>query len=122
MAAQAAFLLNLQKRHEGVDMATETQAVRDRLVGDFKTVVRDAEELLKATAGQTGDKIGAERARVEESLREARRKLEEVGSDLVDEAKAAAKATDELVRENPWQAVAIATAVGFLLGMLTGRR
>lgn len=103
-------------------MATETQAVRDRLVGDFKTVVRDAEELLKATAGQTGDKIGAVRARVEESLREARRKLDEVESDLVDGAKAAAKATDELVHENPWQAVAIATAVGFLLGMLTGRR
>lgn len=103
-------------------MATETQTARDRLIGDFKTVVRDVEELLKATAGQTGDKIGAVRARAEESLREARRKLDEVESDLVDRTKAAAKATDELVHENPWQAVAIATAVGFLLGMLTGRR
>jgi ElaB/YqjD/DUF883 family membrane-anchored ribosome-binding protein len=103
-------------------MATETQAVRDRLIGDFKTVVRDAEELLKATAGQTGDKIGAVRARAEESLRKARSKLDEVENDLVDGAKAAAQATDELVHENPWQAVAIATAVGFLLGMLTGRR
>jgi ElaB/YqjD/DUF883 family membrane-anchored ribosome-binding protein len=103
-------------------MATETQAIRDRLIGDFKTVVRDAEELLKATAGQTGDKIGAVRARAEESLRKARSKLDEVESDLVDGAKAAAQATDELVHENPWQAVAIATAVGFLLGMLTGRR
>ncbi len=103
-------------------MATEIQTVRDRLIGDFRTVMHDAEELLKATAGQTGDKIGAARARAEESLREARRKLDEVGSDLVDRTKEAAKATDELVHENPWQAVAIATAVGFLLGMLTGRR
>jgi ElaB/YqjD/DUF883 family membrane-anchored ribosome-binding protein len=102
-------------------MATEIQTVRDRLIGDFKTVVHDAEELLKATASQTGDKIGAVRARAEESLREARRKLDEVESDLVDRAKAAAEVTDDLVHENPWQAVAIAAGVGFLLGMLTGR-
>jgi ElaB/YqjD/DUF883 family membrane-anchored ribosome-binding protein len=103
-------------------MATKTQVVSDRLIKDFKAVMHDAEELLKATASQTGDKIGAVRARAEESLQEARRKLDEVESDLVDRTKAAAKATDELVHENPWQAVAIATAVGFLLGMLTGRR
>jgi hypothetical protein len=36
--------------------------------------MHDAEELLKATTNQTGDKIGGVCARVEESLREARRK------------------------------------------------
>ncbi len=103
-------------------MATETQAARDRLIEDFKTVLRDAEELLKATASQTGGEIGALRARAEEGLREARRKLHEVESDLVDRTKAAAKTADELVHESPWQAVGIAVAVGFLLGILTGRR
>ncbi len=103
-------------------MATKsTQVARDRLIKDFRAVVHDAEELLKATASQTGDKIGAVRARAEESLHEARRKLDEVESDLVDRAKAAAEVTDELVHENPWQAVAIAAGVGFLLGMLTSR-
>lgn len=103
-------------------MTTETPVTRDRLIGDFKAVIHDAEELLKATASQTGDKIGAVRARAEESLREARRKIGEMESDLVDRAKSAAKATDHLVHENPWQSVAIATAVGFLLGMLISRR
>ena len=98
-----------------------TQVARDRLIKDFRAVVHDAEELLKATASQTGDKISAVRARAEESLQEARRKLNEVESDLVDRAKAAAEVTDELVHENPWQAVAIAAGVGFLLGMLTSR-
>ncbi|KAF0190402.1 MAG: hypothetical protein FD165_2726 [Gammaproteobacteria bacterium] len=103
-------------------MVTETSSARDRLVDDFKAVVRDAEELLKATVGQTGDTISAARARTEESLREARRKLNEVEGDVVDRTVAAAKATDHLVRENPWQAIAAGTAVGFLLGMLISRR
>lgn len=103
-------------------MTSETQVARDRLVEDFKTVMHDAEELIKATANQTGDKIGAVRARAEESLREARRKLGEMESNVVGRTKAAAKATDQLVHENPWQSVAVATAVGFLLGMLISRR
>ena len=103
-------------------MATKAQGARDRLIKDFKAVMHDAEELLKATANQTGDKIGAVRARAEESLQEARHRFDEVESDLVDRAKAAAEVTDELIHENPWQAVAIAAGVGFLLGMLTSRR
>jgi len=98
------------------------QPARDRLIKDFKAVMDDAEELLKVTANQAGDNIGAVRARAEESLQAARRKLDEVESDLVDRAKAAAETADELVHENPWQAVGIAAGVGFLLGMLTSRR
>jgi ElaB/YqjD/DUF883 family membrane-anchored ribosome-binding protein len=103
-------------------MATETQATRDRLIEDFKKVIVDAEELLKITASETGGKISAVRERAEQNLREARRKLEAMESDLIVQTKAAAKATDQLVHENPWQAVAIAAAVGLLFGMLSGRR
>lgn len=103
-------------------MATETQAARDRLVNDFKKVINDTEALLEATASQTGDKIGAVRERAEETLREARRKLLAMESDLIVQTKAAVKATDELVHENPWQAVALAATVGLLFGLLSGRR
>ena len=107
-------------------MTTETQGARDKLIEDFKAVMHDAEELLKATENQTGDKIAAVRTRTEESLREARRKLSEMEGDLVEQvnttAKAAARTTDQLVHDNPWQSVALAAAVGLMLGMLTGRR
>ncbi len=103
-------------------MSTETQNSQDRLVEDFKTVIQDVEDLLKATASQTGDKVAAVRARAEENLREARRELDEMGNDVMARGKAAAKATDELVHEKPWQSVAIATAVGVMLGMLVSRR
>ena len=101
---------------------SETHAARDRLLEDFKTIVTDAEELLKATAGQSGEKIDSVRARAEENLRRARVKLSDMEGDVVDRTRAAAKATDQLVHENPWQSIALAAAVGFVFGMMTGRR
>lgn len=103
-------------------MTIETQEARDHLIEDFKKVIDDAEELLKVTANETGGKIGAVRERAEANLREARRKLKVMENDLITQTKAAAKATDQLVHENPWQAVAIAAGIGLLFGMLSGRR
>ena len=103
-------------------MTTEARDVRDSLMEDFKAVMNDSEELLKATANQTGEKIGAARARAEESLREARRKIGKIEGDLVGRTKAATKVADRLIHDNPWQSVGIATAVGVVLGILIGRR
>ncbi|MFH0811942.1 MAG: hypothetical protein V2A69_03780 [Pseudomonadota bacterium] len=36
--------------------------------------------------------------------------------------KAAAKATEDYVRANPWKAMGITAAVGFVLGILVARR
>ena len=103
-------------------MTKETQNPRDKLIEDFKAVIQDTEDLIKATASQTGDKVAAVRARAEENLREARRKLDAIENDVIARGKAAAKATDQLVHEKPWQSVAIASAVGIMLGMLISRR
>ena len=103
-------------------MTTETQDSRDQLIEDFKKVIHDAEELIKATANQTGDKVGEVRHRAEESLKEARRKLNDMEDSVVARTKTAVKATDQLVHDKPWQSVAVASAVGVVLGMLIGRR
>lgn len=105
-----------------MNSAQETQAAKERVIRDFKAVVVDTEELLKATANQTGERITAARARMEESLSATKKQLTELEEDMVEKAKAAAQATDKLVHENPWQSVGIAAAVGFLLGMLIHRR
>jgi ElaB/YqjD/DUF883 family membrane-anchored ribosome-binding protein len=94
----------------------------DQLVSDFKSVVNDAEALLNATSTQTGEKIQAVRARAEESLRQAKARLMEIEQDAVRRAKEIADATDEYVRDNPWQSVGIAAGIGLLLGVLLGRR
>jgi ElaB/YqjD/DUF883 family membrane-anchored ribosome-binding protein len=95
---------------------------KDKLIEDLKVVASDVEELLKATASQTGEKIAAARARATESLRSAQMRLADAGDEMAERARAAAGATDEYVRENPWQAVGIAAGVAFLVGYLIGRR
>jgi ElaB/YqjD/DUF883 family membrane-anchored ribosome-binding protein len=103
-------------------MATATEGARKKLVDDFKALVTDTEELLRATANQTGERASAVRARVEERLRKAKEAVDELREDVVERSRAAAEAADRTVREHPWESVAVAAAVGFLLGMLTSRR
>jgi ElaB/YqjD/DUF883 family membrane-anchored ribosome-binding protein len=105
-----------------MNATTETAVAKEKLIKDFKAVVTDTEELLKATASQTGEKVAAARAKVEESLAATKKRLTDLEQGLIEKTKEAARATDELVREHPWQAVGIAAGVGFLLGMLTCRR
>jgi ElaB/YqjD/DUF883 family membrane-anchored ribosome-binding protein len=99
-----------------------TVVARQQLVSDLKAVVADAEELLKATAGAAGERASAVRARVEESLRVAKSKLEALDDEMIVRVKEAAKTTDEYVHEHPWGAVGIAAAAGLLVGVLIARR
>jgi len=104
---------------EVTDLST---ANKQKLVSDMKVVVADAEEILRATAGVAGDKMGDLRERFGERLRDARMRLADAEAALVDRTKAAARATDDYVHENPWRAVGLAAAVGLLLGVIIGRR
>ena len=103
-------------------MSTTTQVSKEKLTADFKTVVDDAEELLRATADQAGEKTKELRDRIKQRLQSARSKLAEVETVVAEKTKAAAHATDHYVHENPWRAVGIATGVGLIIGLLIGRR
>jgi ElaB/YqjD/DUF883 family membrane-anchored ribosome-binding protein len=95
---------------------------KQKLVADLRVVVADAEELLRATASQAGEKVAVARERIQASLATAKVKLAEAEHALLEKTRHAAKATDEYVHENPWQAVGIAAAAGLLLGILISRR
>jgi len=103
-------------------MNAQVDVTTDQLVADLKTVVEDAEALLKATSTLTGEKIQEVRARAEESLRQAKVRLTEVEEEAMRRAKEIADAADEYVRENPWQSVGIAAGIGLVLGLLIARR
>jgi ElaB/YqjD/DUF883 family membrane-anchored ribosome-binding protein len=104
-------------------MSTNSSEVTtDQLVEDLKTVMRDAEALIKATSAQTGEKIQEVRARAEESLRQAKVRLSEAEEEALKRAREFAGATEDYVRENPWQSVGIAAGIGLLLGLLISRR
>ena len=91
---------------------------KDKLVGDLKNLVADAEELLKATASQAGDKIGVARQKIEQSLIEGKKALADAEKTIVEKSKEAAEIADDYVRENPWSAIGIAAGIGLVLGLL----
>lgn len=104
---------------EAIDM---TNTSKQKLVSDMRVVVSDAEEILRATAGVAGEKMVDLRERIAERLRDAKLRLADAEAALVDKTKAAARATDDYVHDNPWKSVGIAAGVGFLLGLLVNRR
>jgi ElaB/YqjD/DUF883 family membrane-anchored ribosome-binding protein len=97
-------------------------ANKERLVSDLRVVISDTEELLRATAGAAGEKAGELRERIAIRLRDAKERLADLEAALVDKTKAAARATDDFVHEEPWKAVGVAAALGLALGVLIGRR
>ena len=99
----------------------EGEVDREKLVQDLRVVISDAEELLRATAGQAGEKISTARERIQNSLVAAKARLIAAEEAVVIKTKQAAKATDEYVHENPWKAVGIAAGAGLIIGMLISR-
>jgi len=91
------------------------QATTDKLMQDLGAVVVDAEELLKATAGETGERVAKIRAHAEKSVRNARERMQAAGE-------SAARELNGRVRDNPWTAVGVAAGVGLLLGILLRRK
>jgi len=98
------------------------EVTKEQLIDDFKVVVADAEALLKATANQGGEKLAEVRAKAEESLNAAKARMADAQAELLVRTRAAAKATDVYVHENPWQAIGVAAGVGVAIGLLIGRR
>ena len=95
-----------------------TSEANEHLAADIKLLARDAEELLKATAGEAGEKIKEVRVRLSKALESAK-----VTSDyLQDKTVQTAKAADQVIREHPYESMGVAFGVGLLVGLLALRR
>jgi ElaB/YqjD/DUF883 family membrane-anchored ribosome-binding protein len=84
-------------------------------------VIANAEDLLKTTASQTGEKVAAARTKIQDSLDAAKTKLAGIGRAGMDKAADAGKAADDFVHDYPWQAIGLGCAVAFVLGLLAAR-
>jgi ElaB/YqjD/DUF883 family membrane-anchored ribosome-binding protein len=89
------------------------------LLTELKELVAEAETMIGDSVSETTDEaVGALRIRYEA--------MQERMSELYDGAKkkivAGAKYTDTTIRENPYQAIAVAAGLGLLVGVLLGRR
>ncbi|OIQ93774.1 hypothetical protein GALL_242620 [mine drainage metagenome] len=97
-------------------------AATDKLVTDLKEVASDAEELLKLTAGQAGEKIADVRGRLSERLSSVKSQLAQFEAEMLEKGKEVARVTDQYVHDNPWKSIGATAGVAFLLGLLIGRR
>jgi ElaB/YqjD/DUF883 family membrane-anchored ribosome-binding protein len=57
-------------------------ASKDKLVSDMKIVIADAEEILRVTASQAGEKAVELRARIQDRLRDAKVRLQDAEAAL----------------------------------------
>lgn len=96
--------------------------VEQKVLDELRKVIAEAEELLKDGGDRAGDRFQALRDHFQDSVDRARRTISDAEDAIADGAKRAARAADGYVRENPWQSVGIAGAVGVLIGMLIARR
>jgi ElaB/YqjD/DUF883 family membrane-anchored ribosome-binding protein len=95
-------------------MNKQTQAVNDAI----GTLAEDARALMAATADVAGEKVSEARKRLAAALESGK----EIYGRVREKAVEGAKAADEAVRENPYQAIGIAFGVGALIGYLVARR
>jgi ElaB/YqjD/DUF883 family membrane-anchored ribosome-binding protein len=102
-------------------LATDAEGDRvttDRLIADLRVLAADTEQLLKATANQTGQQVAQVRARAAESLKAARARVADLQDVERTKTRAAGRATDDYVRANPWQVIAICAVAGLVLGFV----
>jgi ElaB/YqjD/DUF883 family membrane-anchored ribosome-binding protein len=105
---------------ENAMSAYTNEVTKDQLVKEFNTVVIETEQLLKSVANAGGEKAGALRASVEQSLTNAKDSLRNLQQAATEKPRAAALATNKYVHESPWQAIGIAAAISAIIGVVVG--
>lgn len=85
---------------------------------DLGSLADDARALMAATADVAGEKVGEARKRLAAALENGK----ELYGRVRDKAVEGAKAADQTVRENPYQAIGIALGIGAVIGFLIARR
>lgn len=99
------------KAENGIEDATE------QLLQELKEVVADGEELLRAGAQGLSEQGKAARARLSAALAAAK----DTGRKLQERTVAGARATDEVIRDHPYESIGIAFGAGLLIGVLINR-
>jgi ElaB/YqjD/DUF883 family membrane-anchored ribosome-binding protein len=111
--------------HHAGDMESAARAVggsAGALSQEFHNFVSDIEDLIKSSTSLSGDELAAARERIKERVAQARAVLGETGGNVLERARRTLAATNDYVADEPWKAIGVGAAVGFLLGLLVARR
>ncbi|MCI0538127.1 MAG: DUF883 family protein [Verrucomicrobiales bacterium] len=93
------------------------EASPEKLLRDARVLLHDAEELIKATAGDIGERTREARAKLAGALVVTR----ETCNRLEDRLSRRALAANVIVRQRPYEMIGIAFGIGMILGILLDR-
>ena len=96
----------------------DDRVTRQKLMSDLKVVVHDAEELMRATTSDLGEKAREARVKLAATLEAAKATCKRLEEKTV----ATAKAADRVIREHPYQSIGVAFGLGLLIGVLANRK
>src|SRR5690242_7070898 len=91
------------------------QESRKRIAHDFEALLCDAEGLVQAVAGVTGESARDARDRIQEHVDSLRRTLVDGQKSVVGGARTAVRSADDYVHANPWPAIGAALAAGIVI-------
>jgi ElaB/YqjD/DUF883 family membrane-anchored ribosome-binding protein len=86
---------------------------------DLQSVARDAEELLRATADVTNDRVQEARARTEKTVKQAFDNLYD--RRMQRRVRKYARYTDTYVRDHSWGIIGAVAGVALIVGLLARR-
>lgn len=89
---------------------------------DIKSMLADAEDLLKQAANTSGGRAAKLSAEALALRGQAREKASDVQVMVVEKSRHAARATDDYVHNHPWQAAGVGTGIGVVIGLLLNRK
>jgi ElaB/YqjD/DUF883 family membrane-anchored ribosome-binding protein len=99
---------------------TPPDVTKDRLLDEFNAVVDETQQLLKSVASMSGETAGVLKTNVHDVISAAIEQVEAIREQSIARADAAAIATRQYVRDNPWQAVGIVAVIAACAGLAAG--
>jgi ElaB/YqjD/DUF883 family membrane-anchored ribosome-binding protein len=109
------------KTNQPANSGAGDRVTAGKLMVDMKVLAADTEQLLKATAGQTGQLVARARAKATESLEAAKACVADLQDVALAKTRDAGRATDDFVRANPWRVMSMGAIAGLALGILLAR-
>jgi ElaB/YqjD/DUF883 family membrane-anchored ribosome-binding protein len=101
---------------------SSTSEASQKLVANLKTLATDTQDLIKATAEQSGEKIAVAREKARAGLAQAQANIAAAQTAVTERAKAAAQTADGYVHDHPWTTVGVVALFAFTIGFMAGRR
>lgn len=93
-----------------------------KLVTDFKILIDDAEDLVKASATEAGARIEELRERLGKKFEQGKTALMSGKNNWREAVHCAKTQTESYLREHAWAALLVAAGVGALFGLLEWRK